>query len=402
MKKSTLIKVVLLALATIFAFTLVACSGGGGGTDDAEKVTIYLDPNGGDLGDDPDEIEVVVGENIGKLPTPTRGGYKFLGWFEDGNERWEIDRKTKAEYDMEAVALWEPLGDLVTVDFKLASDESLEDSEQSIYIEVVKGQRIVTSGLKVLPNAVKEETAEAYYKFLGWKDTKGNDVSVTTIVSGDMTLVPVWETVRFCLGGSEQHNWGGWTQTAEATCTTAAKFIRQCDACLWEQEETRGEAPGHDWGNQSLKIVDHKLVRARSCQVCPRVDNSAITPNTTQLFETPIISGDVWGAANASALVDGIFDNKPVDPKSGASMTITLDAKNGPAFVGTIIVTGQGASVSYEVSVTYADGSTSMIGVGSNTVPCQFDINAEITQIELYVASSIGGTYFDEIATFAD
>ena len=399
MKKSTLIKVLCLALVSLFAFSLVACGGAGTGNNNANKIAIYLDPNGGSLDGD-DVIYVNEGEAIGKLPTPTRAGYDFLGWYEDGNERWEVDRRTKAEYEMEIVALWEPKGDLLTVDYKLAVDESLADGA-ALYFEVVKGQKILTS-ISSLPVAQKEDTTDAYYKFIGWKDAQGNDITLGTTVNSDMTLIPVFETIRFCLGGSEQHNWGGWTQISEASCTTAAQYLRQCSLCLWEQQETRGEAPGHDWGNQSLKVVDQKLVRARTCQACSRVENSAITPNTTKYFETPVISGDAYGAANASGLVDNIWGSNVIDPKQGASISIILDAKNGPAYVGSIVIYGIGGAVAYELNVTYADGTTEMIGIGTNNVPCQFEVKAEIIQIEIYTAASIGGTYFSEIGTFED
>ena len=49
--------------------------------------TVTLDPNGGTV--DVSEIECTVGEKYGELPTPTRDGYSFLGWFdakEDGNQ----------------------------------------------------------------------------------------------------------------------------------------------------------------------------------------------------------------------------------------------------------------------------------------------------------------------------
>lgn len=49
--------------------------------------TVTLDPNGGTV--ETSEIECTVGETYGELPTPTRDGYSFLGWFdakEDGNQ----------------------------------------------------------------------------------------------------------------------------------------------------------------------------------------------------------------------------------------------------------------------------------------------------------------------------
>ena len=147
MKKSTLIKVLCIVLATLFALSLVAC-GGGNTEDEGEKVTVYFDPNGGTLEEGvPDEIQVTVGEKIGKLPTPVRPGYEFLGWFEDGNERWEITRKDEVEDEMELVALWSPLGDLVTVEFAVASGETLNGDV--LYVDIVKGQRI-NSALQTL------------------------------------------------------------------------------------------------------------------------------------------------------------------------------------------------------------------------------------------------------------
>ena len=193
MKKSTLIKVLCIVLATLFALSLVAC-GGGNTEDEGEKVTVYFDPNGGTLEEGvPDEIQVTVGEKIGRLPTPVRPGYEFLGWYEDGNERWEITRKDEVEDEMELVALWSPLGDLVTVEFAVASGETLNGDV--LYVDIVKGQRI-NSALQTLPTASKDD-----YIFKGWKDASGITVTVTTKVESDLVLYPVWERIVYCLDG---------------------------------------------------------------------------------------------------------------------------------------------------------------------------------------------------------
>ena len=211
MKKSTLIKVLCIVLATLFALSLVAC--GGNTEDEGEKVTVYFDPNGGTLEEGvPDEIQVTVGEKIGRLPTPVRPGYEFLGWYEDGNERWEITRKDEVEAEMELVALWSPLGDLVTVEFTVASGETLNGDV--LYVDIVKGQRI-NSALQTLPTASKDD-----YIFKGWKDASGNTVTVTTKVDGDLVLSPVWERIVYCLDGTENHVWNAWQEATEANQTS--------------------------------------------------------------------------------------------------------------------------------------------------------------------------------------
>ena len=399
MKRNTLIKVVLLALVAVLAFTLVSCVDGG---DDTEKVAIYLDPNGGTLDGD-DVIYANLGESIGKLPTPERSGYEFLGWYEDGNERWEVDRRTKVEYEMEIVALWKPLGNLVAVDFRLNADESLNDGAK-MYFEIVKGQRIATV-LSSLPTASKEDTDDAYYKFLGWKDENGNTVSLTTIIDKDMSLIPVWEANRFCLGGVELHDWTLFEQVSEATCTDAAIKERSCRICGWSQSEKIGEATGHDWGKVSLTIDsnDGSLNRSRKCQVCSKAEDNVLKSQSSSLLNLPEAEGRAYGLGNLGLLYDNKFNNSPVDPIQGSSLTMTITPKSGePLYLDCLIFSGIGNAGTIEVTVTYSDGSTSLIGVGSTNTVTQFDIQAEIIKIELYQESTIGGTYWSEIAVFTE
>ena len=47
--------------------------------EEKTNYTVVLDPNGGSV--TPDEIDVIPNESVGELPTPTREGYKFLGWY---------------------------------------------------------------------------------------------------------------------------------------------------------------------------------------------------------------------------------------------------------------------------------------------------------------------------------
>ena len=65
--------------------------------------TVTLDPNGGTV--DVSEIECTVGEKYGELPTPTRDGYSFLGWFDDQEYGNQIKSDTPFT-DTSPTTLW--------------------------------------------------------------------------------------------------------------------------------------------------------------------------------------------------------------------------------------------------------------------------------------------------------
>lgn len=54
-----------------------------------EPITVTFDPNGGTV--DPETKVVGIGTNYGRLPTPTREGYDFLGWTIPGAEYQELE-----------------------------------------------------------------------------------------------------------------------------------------------------------------------------------------------------------------------------------------------------------------------------------------------------------------------
>ena len=395
MKRNTLIKVILLVLVSLFVVSLAACTGG---SDDTEKVTIYLDPNGGSLpAGTADEFEVAIGESIGKLPTPTRGGYEFLGWYEDGNERWEVDRRTKAEYEMEIVALWQPMGDLVTVEFTVGPDEELLGDV--LFLEIVKGQRVSTV-ISKLPTATRPD-----YKFKGWKDASGNSVSLTTQVNGDLVLSPVWERIIYCLDGTENHPWNAWQEATEATCTTPAQSSRVCGVCGHTEYNVTQEALGHKFGNWAITSTDNGMVRSRICAECDEKEADPLQNIAYQKFNTPVVDGDVWSEATPGAnLFDGDYEmnnKKSFAGKATGAIVVTVTAKEA-TYVDIIALTGYG-SATYNVVVTYEDGTQEDLGMGSfgsgegATKP--FTVGKKITKVVITMPSCSKGTdYWIELS----
>ena len=397
MKRNTLIKVICLVLVSLFVVSLAACTGG---SDDTEKVTIYLDPNGGTLPEGTaDEFEVAIGESLGKLPTPTRGGYEFLGWYEDGNERWEVDRRTKAEYEMEIVALWQPMGDLVTVEFTVGPDETLDTSFS--FIEVVKGQRISTA-ISKLPSPTRPD-----YKFKYWQDANKNTVSLTTQVNGDLVLTPVWEQIIYCFDGTENHSWSPLQDESEATCTTDATRSRTCQICGHKEYITSAPATGHRYDDFVLTVSESgALVRSRTCQECDEPDteplkNIAYTDFNTPKVDGPIMTGGIYGPTN---LVDGDYYGSFCGNGTGAVKAIFDSKDPDGVYVDVICVAGAGSST-YTVSITYADGSTQDLGIGAfggsreNPAVKPFDVYDTIVSIEIKMANpSNGMDWWSEVA----
>lgn len=395
MKRNTLIKVVLLVLVSIFALTLVACTGG---QDDVEKVTIYLDPNGGTLGaNESDEFEVAIGESIGKLPTPTRGGYEFLGWYEDGNERWEVDRRTKAEYDMEIVALWAPKGDLVTVEFSV-SEGLGEQLVGDLFVEVVKGERISTV-INSMPYATRPD-----YKFKGWKDQNNNTITITSKIDGDMVLTPSWEQIIYCYDGTENHPWNAWQEATEATCTQDATSSRVCGICGHTEYNITQPATGHKFGNWIIAASDSGMVRSRICVECDEKEADPLENIAYGSFNTPIVDGDCWGGDKGANLFDNNYTDRSIAGKGTGALTVTINAKQATK-VDLIAVTGFGAAA-YNVVVFFSDGTQQDLGVGAfgsgDGATKSFDVGKygkEVTKIVVTQPSPSNGTdYWSEIA----
>ncbi|MBQ8545415.1 MAG: InlB B-repeat-containing protein [Clostridia bacterium] len=363
--------------------------------DTRPRVMIYLDANGGTLpANQLEEWEAVVGDAIGKLPTPTRAGYNFLGWFEDGNAKWEVDRKTEVEdYDMTIVALWEALGDIVTVEFNVAVDETL--SIDTPYFEMVSGQKI-NGFMKALPTATKSG-----YKFAGWQDANGNTVTVTSTITKDTVLSPVWTRVVVCLDGTENHQWNAWQEDSEATCTEPAKETRTCSICGATDVNITQEALGHKFGAWATTITENGIVRSRVCVECDEKEADPLTNISFDAFNTPVIDGDCWGGDKGANLINGNYTDKDMCGKGTGALVVTMDAKEA-VYVDIFAVTGFG-SASYYVTVYYNDGTFKDIGVGSfgsgDTATKAFNIGATVTKIVVTMESPSNGTdYWSELS----
>ncbi|MBQ8278238.1 MAG: InlB B-repeat-containing protein [Roseburia sp.] len=157
--------------------------------DTASNVTIYahwisntytiaFDANGGTV--DTVEKEVTSGGIYGELPTPTREGYRFNGWYTQisgGNQITEFTLVNTIEPHT-LYAQWTANKYEVTFD---ANGGTVGTEKITVTYDSVYGE---------LPTPVR-----AGFTFTGWKDASGNTVTAETIVAiaGNHTLYASWQ-----------------------------------------------------------------------------------------------------------------------------------------------------------------------------------------------------------------
>ena len=146
-----------------------------------EYVTVTFKANGGVVS--PSSLKLEKGKAYGTLPTPTRKGYNFLGWYNGSTLVKSTDLCNK---DVTLTAKWEkqtnpePQPEYVTVTFN-ANGGNVSMSTMA----VEKGTAYGT-----LPTATREG-----YNFLGWYNGT-IQVKSTDICNKDVTLTAKWEEIK--------------------------------------------------------------------------------------------------------------------------------------------------------------------------------------------------------------
>ncbi len=138
------------------------------------NITYVLD---GGINESNAPVEYVEGIGLDVLPTPTKEGYNFLGWYvgEEKIEQIGVDAKE----DLTLTAKWEKIIVKHTITYIL--DGGINESNAPVeYVEGV--------GLETLPTPTKEG-----YNFLGWYNGDEKVEKVSDKETLDLTLTAKWE-----------------------------------------------------------------------------------------------------------------------------------------------------------------------------------------------------------------
>ena len=148
------------------------------------KYTVTLDVNEGDTLT-PNTIEVEYGEAYGTLPTPTKAGYNFLGWFD------ALQGGNKVENT-----------DIVTASHTLYANWKIK--KYTVTLDVNGGDTLTPDTIEVEHNGTYgalPTPTKTGYTFLGWFDsaTNGNKIESTTpiIAPKNHVLYANWEVVKY-------------------------------------------------------------------------------------------------------------------------------------------------------------------------------------------------------------
>lgn len=386
MKKSTLTKIICLAVLCLMVLPLVMACG-------EETYTVYFDANGGEVSEE--EREVVVGEPVGKLPTPTKSGFKFAGWFdeEDTNFEDKVSKNDVFRLDTVLVAKWEKDENTVSVEFD-PNGGTIADADAIKYVQ--KGDNIGK-----LPTPSREG-----YTFNCWTLEDGTTiVRQTTVVKANTVCVARWDKIVYCNDGTENHAWSIWQEESQASCETAQRDSRLCTICGHTEYKDGAPAAGHDWSNWS----EEYMKRSRTCYECQKTDYQDFKNVTVEALgqgNYPKFDGDAWGKDKVSNLINGTFEpgnEGTIAGKGTGALTCTLDLTT-PTKVDMIYVKGRG-SASIEVTVTYEDGSEKMLGIGSfGDEPAKFEVEGKvITKVVVVMPNPSNGTdYWQEVTLARD
>lgn len=392
MKKSTLTKIICLAVLCLMVLPLIMACG--------KSYTVYFDANGGTLKEEEETRKVKEGEMLGKLPTPKKDGFKFAGWYdeEDTNYEEKISQRDFVMFDMVLVAKWDKDENTVSVEFDPNGGE-IAESDAVKYVQ--KGDNIGN-----LPTPTREG-----FIFDCWTLEDGITVArKTTVVKANTVLVAKWKMIVYCKDGTENHQFLPWQQISQETCETAERKSRVCEICGHE-EYNEGAAPkGHDWSSWS----EEYMKRSRTCYECNKTDYQEFKNVTIDALGPgvyPTFDGEAFGKDKVSNLVNNTFEPGNVGTIAGkgtGACVVTLDLTN-PTAVDMIYVKGKGTAT-IEVTVTYEDGTTKMLGVGAFTsewvgnTAAKFEVEGKvITKVVINMPNpSIGEDFWQEITLAKD
>ena len=145
----------------------------------AKKYTVTFNANGGTV--EPKTQTVTYGSTYGELPTPTRKGYTFVGWFTNPNGGTQVkaDAEVTTAADRTLYAHWTQNIHTVTI----------KDDKDG---KVIETQQIPEGGLAKKP--AKEPVREGY-TFIGWQANGAAWDFDQNVVERDTEIIALWEKV---------------------------------------------------------------------------------------------------------------------------------------------------------------------------------------------------------------
>ena len=238
----------------------------------ANTYTVTFNPNGGTV--DPASMTVTFGEAFGTLPTPTRDGYAFAGWFL-GEDSVSSTTTYTTVGDAELVAHWTANAYSVKLD---ANGGAVNPEVVTVTYDAAYG---------ALP-----EPTRTGYTFQGWFDGQTEVTSETIFKGGD-----------------------GVTLTAQWTANTYEVTFQMPDGTTQKRDVTFGEKIGE---LPSVSLEGHTLLGWFDA------DGNEVTADTTLTTAADLTLAPKWQANEYTVTLDA--NDGATEP---ITMTVTFGEKVG-------------------------------------------------------------------------
>lgn len=153
------------------------------------KYTVWFDANGGAVGTS--SVTRDYGTAIGALPTPSRAGHTFLGWFTAATGGTQVYASTTVSSGATYYAHWQANGGGTTPHVVTTYTVSFDGNGGSV--DTPRVTRVAGEAVGSMPTPEAEG-----FKFLGWFTAKvgGTLVTASTKVTANVTYYAHWQAVE--------------------------------------------------------------------------------------------------------------------------------------------------------------------------------------------------------------
>ena len=144
--------------------------------------TITFNANGGTVS--PASVTTGVGDTLGSLPTPTRNGYTFKGWYTASTSGTKVTEDRKYNGNTTVYAQWTPIDYTITYDLDGGNVSSANRASYNIETTAITLRNPTKTG----------------YTFAGWTGTNGMPATTVVIQSGstgDRSYTAQWTLNKY-------------------------------------------------------------------------------------------------------------------------------------------------------------------------------------------------------------
>ena len=184
-------------------------------TANIRSYTATFNGNGGGT-PSPSTITKTYGSELGTLPTCSRTGYTFLGWYTASSGGTKISSTTKITGTVTYYAQWSI--NSYTLTYNVNGGNAVSPASKSVQYGSAYG---------TLPTPTKSSTAEFTYTFAGWFTAASGGTQVTantTMGAGNTTIYAHWAATRRSYTATFNGNGGGTPSPSTITKTYGSEL----------------------------------------------------------------------------------------------------------------------------------------------------------------------------------